>query len=97
MKIREITEYHFALGKSLKLREERGFGFEEIISLLEQGCEADVFPHPNSKYAHQYIFEIVMDEYVYIVPFVAEGTKVFLKTIFPSRKATKRRKRRRSS
>ncbi len=94
MKIREITEYSFDLKKSLRLREERGFGFEEIISMLEEGDEADIYPHPNPKYPHQYIFEIVLDDYVYIVPFVADGTKVFLKTMFPSRKATKRRKER---
>ncbi len=31
-----------------------------------------------------------MNDYVYLVPFVKDGDGVFLKTIIPSRKATKR-------
>ena len=35
------------------------------------------------------MFVIVWNEYVYIVPFVEDEEKYFLKTIIPSRKATK--------
>lgn len=96
MKIKEITEYRFDPGKNTWLRHERSIGFDEIIFMIEQGYEVEILPHINAKkYPHQYMFEIVVEDYVYIAPFVADGTKVFLKTLFPSRKATKQRRKRR--
>lgn len=35
-------------------------------------------------------FVINIDNYVYLVPFIEDQQKYFLKTIFPSRKATKK-------
>lgn len=90
MNFADITGYTYSLSKSVWLRQERGLGFEEIISLIEEeGVEA-VYPHPSAKYPNQFICEVVVETYVYIVPFVVEGNKAFLKTLFPSRKATKR-------
>ena len=46
--------------------------------------------HPNAdRYAGQRILEVRREEYVYLVPFVEDEHTVFLKTIIPSRKATK--------
>lgn len=78
-------------GKSLKLRIERGIGFEEIQVAIEEGKLLDTTDHPNKrKYPNQKIFVVEIDNYVYLVPFVEDEEKVFLKTIFPSRKATKK-------
>ena len=53
----------------------------------------DVYNHPNSdKYPNQKIYEIGIDDYVYLVPFVKTSNEIFLKTIIPSRKATKKHK-----
>ena len=46
--------------------------------------------HPNpNRYAGQRIFVVRREDYVYLVPFVEDEHTVFLKTIIPSRKATK--------
>jgi len=43
--------------------------------------------HPNrAKYPHQQVFIVLVEEYVYMVPFVEDEEKYFLKTIIPSRK-----------
>jgi hypothetical protein len=50
----------------------------------------DTVDHPNQeRYTGQQIHVIAVEEYVYLVPFVESDDEVFLKTIIPSRKATK--------
>lgn len=83
---------HFAWddAKNAKLRKERGIGFEDIVFHIERGDLLDILEHPNpDRYASQRIFVVQRDEYVYLVPFVEDEETVFLKTIIPSRKATK--------
>jgi uncharacterized DUF497 family protein len=76
--------------KNAKLRTERGIGFEDIVFHIERGHLLDVLEHPNpSRYAGQRIFVVRREDYVYLVPFVEDEQTVFLKTIIPSRKATK--------
>jgi uncharacterized DUF497 family protein len=76
--------------KNEKLKADRGIGFEEIIFLIERGDVLDVLEHPNQeRYGGQRIFVVQRDDYVYLVPFVEDDKLVFLKTIIPSRKATK--------
>ena len=73
-----------------KLRAERGIGFEDIVFHIERGDLLDILEHPNpDRYAGQRIFVVRREEYVYLVPFVEDEHTVFLKTIIPSRKATK--------
>jgi hypothetical protein len=58
--------------------------------LLKRGGLLDILEHPNAdRYAGQRIFVVRREEYVYLVPFVEDEHTVFLKTIIPSRKATK--------
>ena len=46
--------------------------------------------HPNPAcYPHQRVFVFQINDYIYLVPFVESDTEVFLKTIIPSRKATR--------
>jgi len=76
--------------KNEKLKAERGIGFEEIVFLIERGDLLDVLEHPNQeRYGGQRIFVVQRDDYVYLVPFVEDDRLVFLRTIIPSRKATK--------
>ena len=76
--------------KNAKLRVERGIGFEDIVIYIEAGDLIDILEHPNSdRYAGQRIFVVRRAGYVYLVPFVEDEHTVFLKTIIPSRKATK--------
>jgi len=76
--------------KNAKLRTERGIGFEEIVFHIERGDLLDILEHPNpERYGGQRIFVVRREDYVYLVPFVGDEHTVFLKTIIPSRKATK--------
>jgi uncharacterized DUF497 family protein len=76
--------------KSQLLKIERGISFEDVIFCIANGQLLDVVRHPNvEKYAHQRMFVVRIDQYVYLVPFVESKTEIFLKTIIPSRKATR--------
>ena len=76
--------------KNLRLKADRGIGFEEIVFHIERGDLLDILRHANpERYEGQRIFVVRRDDYVYLVPFVEDDHTVFLKTIIPSRKATK--------
>jgi len=77
--------------KNQGLKQERGVGFEGILVAIEQGNILDIVEHSKKdKYPNQKIFIVNINNYAYLVPFVEDEEKVFLKTIIPSRKATKR-------
>lgn len=72
------------------LRTERQISFEEIVFYIEQGGLLDILEHPHAeKYEGQRIFVVKVDEYTYLVPFVESEEDVFLRTIIPSRQATR--------
>jgi hypothetical protein len=49
-----------------------------------------LFRSPNAaKYPNQKIFLVFIMNYVYLVPFIEEDDHYFLKTMIPSRKATR--------
>ena len=86
----EPFEFEFDTEKNASLKRERGISFEEIILLIDEGHLLDVVEHPNNKkYPSQRFYVVDVDGYIHLVPFVREGNKIFLKTIYPSRKATK--------
>jgi hypothetical protein len=69
---------------------ERGVSFEVIAVAIAAGGLLDILAHPNqAKYPHQRVLVVAADEYAYLVPFVEEDDYLFLKTIIPSRKATR--------
>lgn len=77
------------LEKNERLQQERGVSFEAVVLHIENGDVLDILEHPNQmKYAGQRIFVVRIGDYAYLVPFVENEEKVFLKTIIPSRKAT---------
>jgi uncharacterized DUF497 family protein len=72
------------------LKRNRGLGFEQIAVLLEQGQVLDVMDHHDQKkYPNQKMAIVEIDGYACLVPYVDDEDGVFLKTIIPSRKATK--------
>lgn len=76
--------------KNAALKLERRVSFEEIVLAIEAEGLLDNLPHPNpAKYPNQSILVVALDDYVYLVPFVEESGYYFLKTIIPSRKATR--------
>jgi len=77
--------------KNELLKEERLVSFEDVVFYIDQGFLLDALEHPNQeKYKGQKIFVVQMDDYVYLVPFLEDEREIFLKTIIPSRKATKK-------
>lgn len=76
--------------KSLLLKAERGVSFEEVLSSISQGGLVAVMDHPNrAKYGHQKMFVVRIQDYAYLVPYVESEDEIFLKSIIPSRKATR--------
>jgi len=77
--------------KNELLKSERQISFEDIVFYIEKGFLRDVLEHPNQeKYKGQKIFVVQIDDYVYLIPFIENDHEIFLKTIIPSRKATKK-------
>jgi hypothetical protein len=82
--------YRWNPEKNLKLKAERGISFEQVTMHIEQGNLIDIVVHPDSeKYPGQKILIVEIDNYAYLVPFVEDDNGIFLKTIIPSRKATR--------
>jgi len=76
--------------KNQELIADRGVSFEDVVFYLQQGALIDDIEHPNSsKYPNQRIFVLNIDDYVYLVPYVEDRNEIYLKTVIPSRKATK--------
>lgn len=72
------------------LKQDRGISFEEIVLNVHLGNELDIYDHPNQdRYPGQKISVVLVEGYAYLVPFIESNKEIFLKTIIPSRKATK--------
>jgi hypothetical protein len=57
---------------------------------LELCVLLDDIEHPNeAKYPNQRVLVVEVDGYAYLVPYVESDDEIFLKTVIPSRKATK--------
>ena len=77
--------------KNERLKIERNISFEEVLIAIHEGRLMLVEKHPNlKKYRHQQIMLVEIEGYAYVVPFVEDEKKYFLKTIIPSRKLTKK-------
>ena len=76
--------------KNETVKAERGISFECVVVSIEAGGLLDIMAHPNqTKYPRQRVLVVACDNYAYLVPFVEEEDYFFLKTIIPSRKATR--------
>ncbi|MBI5656680.1 MAG: BrnT family toxin [Geobacter sp.] len=77
--------------KNVQLMADRGVSFEEVLVAISHGALLDVVAHPNKeRYSNQRIFIVSIRSYAFLVPFVETDEEVFLKTIIPSRNATRR-------
>jgi len=75
--------------KNELVKSTRGVCFEQVVLLVERGEVLDTIEHPNQeRYPGQKIAIVMIDTYVYLVPYVEHNEEIFLKTIIPSRKAT---------
>jgi len=73
------------------LKQNRGLGFEQVAVLVEKGQVLEVMDHPDQrKHPGQKMAIVEIDGYACLVPYVDDEDGIFLKTIIPSRKATKK-------
>ena len=76
--------------KNEALKIQRGISFEEIVLAIEADGLLDELRHTDpDKYPNQSILVIALEAYVYLVPYVEEPDYYFLKTVIPSRKASR--------
>jgi hypothetical protein len=88
---KDVKRIEWNPAKGAQLQVERGICFEDVVDILEQAQYIDRINHPNQKqYPNQEIFLVEIRGYMYAVPFVEDDEKIFLKTIFATRKYTKR-------
>lgn len=85
-----IMYFDWSEEKNLILTLKRNISFERIVIEINSGNLLDVIEHPDQvKYKGQLMYIVRSEEYVYCVPFVSDSEKIFLKTIYPSRKLKK--------
>ena len=73
--------------KNQQLERERGLCFEDVEVALSTGGFVDDQPHPDQdRYPNQRLLIVLINEYPCVVPYVRDDEKLFLKTIYPSRK-----------
>lgn len=85
-----MKHYAWNPEKNEQLKQERGVSFEDVVFHIEAGEEVDLFEHPDQvRYPGQKISVVLIEGYAYLVPFIESEGEIFLKTIIPSRKATK--------
>ncbi len=83
-------KYEWNSEKNEWLKEERNISFEEVIFHLSMGNVWKAAKHPDQiNYPGQRMYFVIINDYIYLVPFVPGRDRIFLKTIIPSRKATK--------
>jgi hypothetical protein len=77
--------------KNAKLKSERLVSFEDILAAIDDDQILETIEHPNKlRYGRQKMYVVKIDSYVYLVPYVEDEEKMFLKTIIPSRRATRK-------
>lgn len=84
-----MKHYAWDPEKNLKLKRERGITFDEVVFCIENGHVLNIVEHHNPKYKGQKIYVIRIGDYAYLVPFEEKEDEIILKTVIPSRKATK--------
>ena len=85
-----MKPFRWSAEKNESLKLSRGVSFESIVIAIEADGLLDIVEHPNvTKYPNQRVLVVSFDGYVYLAPFVQEADYFFLKTVIPSRKATR--------
>jgi uncharacterized DUF497 family protein len=86
-----VKLFDWNVGKNEELKAQRKISFEDIVFSISRDGLMDILEHQNQqRYPGQRIFIVNVDDYAYIVPFIEDEKTVFLKTIIPSRKMTRK-------
>jgi len=88
-----MKPYNWNIEKNIWLKANKNISFEEVVLAIALHQIKDVYEHPNqSKYPNQKFYKIELNDYIYLVPLIESANELFLKTIIPGRKATKKYK-----
>jgi hypothetical protein len=86
-----VKLFDWNLGKNEELKAQRKISFEDIVFSISRDGLMDILEHPDQqRYPGQRIFIVNVDDYAYLVPFIEDEKTIFLKTIIPSRKMTRK-------
>jgi len=84
-----MKQTNWSVEKNEFLKATRAICFEDVIASIEAGGLLDDIEHANSaKFPHQRVLVVLINGYVYGVPYVSDDKEIFLKTVYPSRKLT---------
>ena len=85
------VSFDWSAEKNRQLIHERGVSFDQVLTAIVDGALPDVRRHPNQeRYPSRMVYDVEINDYVYVVPLVVRSDgSAFLKTIIPSRKATR--------
>ena len=85
-----MKPFRWNADKNRSLASERSVSFEQVVVAVENGGLLDILAHPNpERYPNQRILVVGRDFLAHLVPFVEDSEVFYLKTIIPSRKATR--------
>ena len=68
----------------------RNISFEQVVVAIESGSFLEIMKHPNLSYPDQFMILVEINNYIFCVPSIIVKDEYFLKTIYPSRKYTKK-------
>ena len=72
--------------KNEQLKARHGFGFEDIVQVIEAEGILDNVANPSASFPHQRLLIIRLEGYPIAVSYVENDEEIFLKTAFPNRK-----------
>ncbi|MGH8524633.1 MAG: toxin [Gammaproteobacteria bacterium] len=85
-----MKPFRWSHEKNEQLKAERSISFEEVVLAIENGDLLDVLQHHNPRrYPDQFILVVAIEGYAYLAPVVEETDYYFMKTVIPSRKASR--------
>ncbi len=78
--------FSWSEAKNLLLKEKRNVSFEEVVIAIERGDLIEIVPNSSKNHKGQSCFVVRINNYAHLIPYVETEEKIFLKTIYPSRK-----------
>lgn len=84
--------FDYSEEKNLVLKATRKISFEDVIEAVAKGKQIADLKHASKKYSNQSLLVVEIDKYIYVAPYVVDKKrkKKFLKTVYASRKLTKK-------
>ena len=77
--------------KNADLKRVRSVSFEDVVEAMETGLVLADEPHPSdARYPGQRVLVVQIAGYAHLVPYVPGDGRIFLRTIYPSRRANRR-------